>query len=113
MQNEPSDDITIISPGTGAHKALKESALESKASSTPIYNLIAHAYNKAELDGFITIPGSVHSSNLKRVLENRGLANGEDYEIVRLTKDKEGRPLPKASKAVLLHKLSANLMRVI
>ena len=108
--------ITTIQPGSPSHDALKRNQdREVKRRPSIEYNKLAEAYNKARLDAYIKLdPGFGRSlSNLVKVLEYRGLDRDVDFSLLKVSKDVDGRPLPKKGHHLIVHKLSEARMQLL
>jgi hypothetical protein len=113
-----SNGIMIIEPETEMHARLTGSLQATRKRShatTTLYNAVAEAYNKCEVEGYIVVTdlNDKRVSNLEKVFLNRGLSRNVDFEIYRPTCDESGAPIPKSKRKTLLKKISATLMRVV
>lgn len=110
--------IVVIDPESELHEQLTGSLQATRKrnhATTALYNSIAEAYNRCEIDGFVVVSdlNDKRISNLEKVFNNRGLTRSEDYDIFRPTIDAEGTPIPKAKRKTLLKRMSDAMMRVV
>lgn len=112
----------VIVPGLPVHELIKRAVEESeKKRAVNIrrtrgmnYNDVAIEYNKAPVDSYIDIGNQrSHIGNLIKVFNGRGLKNGRDYDLHRITTDSEGHELPRKQRTVAVHKLTDTEMRTI
>ena len=110
--------IEIISPTNEQYDKISESLQATKRrkfATTSLYNSIAEAYNRCDIDGFLIAPelNEKRVANLEKVFSNRGVTRYQDYDIYRPSIDADGKPIEKEKRRTLLKRLSATLMRVV
>ena len=112
----------VIVPGLPFHDMVAKAVEESEQArhyrtakeKAGKYNKLAAAYNRAPVDSYIGVNGySGTVGNLGRVLDNRGLERGVDYEITRIKTDPSGTTVPRNRRVATIHKMSSTEMRII
>ena len=108
--------IEVIEPGSNAHQVVEHSIKASgggKKEATRIYNELAEAYNSSEVGAYITLTLShATSSTIKKTLMYRGLSFKTDFDLHRPALNARGGRIPVRQRPLVIHKLSAQKMRV-
>ena len=110
--------ILVIEPDTDMHEQLSgslQATRKRRHATTALYNEIAEAYNRCEVEGFVVADGlnDKRISNLEKVFSNRGLTRYADYDVYRPTMDAEGITIPKDQRKTLIKRMNETLMRVV
>ncbi len=76
---------------------------------TRFYDDLAQRYNALALGGFVSViaPQTKNKrSNVRNVLHNRGVLEGQDYAMAFIRKTPDGHSLPRAEHQLVLKRLS-------
>lgn len=114
-EDQKDTKAVIIPPGSELHAKVGRLAKKvCMSSAISRYNQVGEMYNEAGVGSYIRLPSLIYRiSNVEKVLHNRGIERDTDYMLFRANRSEDGKPLEKAQKAILIQKLTPNLMRII
>lgn len=117
MEARLSRTIDVIAPDNELHSEMdvRPEDVHHRRESTAFYNEVALAYNLAAVGSILLVPLPRHIRmfNLKQVMLGRGLREGADFMLARMTHDTDGNALPRANRPTKLKKCSAKNVRII
>lgn len=110
--------IHVIEPDTEEYDMLSGSLQATKKrrrATTALYNEVAEAYNRCEIDGFVVAEdlNTKRVSNLEKVFAGRGLIRVTDYDIFRPSADAQGNSIPVDQRKTLIKRYTETLMRIV
>lgn len=106
--------VSVAAPDSAAAESIK-AAVDNSAVVQIDYNALAEKYNAAQTGSIllVVIPKSYRASNMARVLAGRGLSEGVDFRVSRVTRDEHGNLLPVKDRPLAVFKLTDTNLRVI
>ncbi len=85
------DGLNVITGETGAGKSLVIDAVEALLGAKPDEEMVRHGADEAIIEGVFTLDGLTRVGELREILEERGLAGGDDSLVVHCELRRRGR----------------------
>ena len=99
------NSIEVVLPGTPEYAALDP--LSRPVAKWFDYAPLIKRYNEAGIEHLLLFSyPTAHTHNIKSMLTRKGLKQGEDYHLAKVTRDAEGNRVQSEEKMYMLKKLS-------